>query len=128
VRVGIATDAEEGAVRILYLEDDRFVGRAVARQLRTMGVVVAHVDSVELAVSLLPFGHWDVVLSDFQMAQGDGVDLMRAAATTCPDSRRVMLTGHPDHPKVVAALQEGLVAEVVAKPARDETIKRAIGA
>jgi DNA-binding NtrC family response regulator len=118
----------EGSLRVLYLEDDRFVGRAVARQLRSMGLVVAHVDSVSMAVSLLPFGHWDVVLSDFRMAEGDGVDLMRAAAAHCPDSRRVMLTGHPDHPKVVAAVAEGLVAEVIGKPARDEAIRRAIGA
>jgi DNA-binding NarL/FixJ family response regulator len=115
-------------LRILYVDDEPLAVRAVVRDLRTLeGVAITGLTCATEAVDLVRQEPFDLVLSDFAMPDLDGVDLLAEVYKLRPDARRLLLTASPDDPKVRAALQEGLVEVVLAKPATAERLHEALG-
>ncbi len=114
-------------MRILLLDDEELMGRAVARMLSGPGVTVITARSPAAALAALDREAFDVVLSDFAMPAMDGVDFLEEVRRRRPEIRRLMLTGNPGDPKVKTALESGLVEQVLGKPASAELVRRAIG-
>ena len=115
-------------MRILYVDDDLLAVRAVVRELRACeDTTVTGLSDPREAVALLRQESFDVVLSDFQMPLMDGVDFLGEVFKLRPGARRLLLTGSPDDPKVRAALGEGLVECILAKPVASARLREAVG-
>ncbi len=79
-------------MRILLVDDDPAILRTFARQLNGHEVLTASGVGEARAIltgDLVP----DVVLTDYFMPDGTGIDVLREAQRRCPEARRYIASG-----------------------------------
>lgn len=102
-----------GPLRILFVDDDDLIRRALTRALSPHELLVA--EGLERATAILHSQTVDIVLSDCHMPGGSGIEVLRLARTLQPAARRVMLSGYP--PSNLEELQRELLVELfIPKP------------
>jgi CheY-like chemotaxis protein len=92
--------------RILFVDDDEQLLRAIGRVLRsdTARWDMTFVVGGEKALALLRQGErFDVIVSDLDMPQVNGVDVFEAAERLSPNSRRILFTGTELHGDTINA-------------------------
>ncbi len=108
-RDGVPTETERGSSdrilsvpkgqgqRVLVVEDDEQVRRAIVRMVRSLGYEVEDVGGKQEALDLLVSKgfSFDVVLSDVVMPGGGGLELAAESARLAPDLPFVMVSGYP---------------------------------
>jgi DNA-binding NarL/FixJ family response regulator len=124
--VGSRSDA---GIRVLVVDDHEVFGASLARSLGDEPdlEVVGAVTSAPAAMTALEKVGADVVLSDFRLADDDGVSLTRQIADRWPDVAVVMLTASNDEAVLSAALEAGC-AGFVTKAESLETVIAAVRA
>jgi two-component SAPR family response regulator len=109
---------EQPIVRVLHVDDDETITRAVARVLRKAGYHVVSVHTADEAIVQLSFAiEFDVVVSDFDLKSGGtGAEVLLAAGTVpfmflCSDERADAF-GVPrlDKPASATAIREAVSA------------------
>jgi DNA-binding NtrC family response regulator len=70
--------------------------------------------------------HPDIIISDLSMPEISGTDFLREAMRCCPDSFRVLLTGHASVFDVVPEVTSGVVQVFIAKPWDEVGVRRAL--
>jgi EAL domain-containing protein (putative c-di-GMP-specific phosphodiesterase class I) len=93
--------------RALVADDDDAFRRVVVRMLRKSGFDVIEVDSGFGAISALERDAFDVVVSDVQMPDGGGLDLLRAVRRVDLDVPVLLMTGAPSVEGAAAAVEYG---------------------
>ncbi len=73
-------------IRLLVVDDDVFVSRAVQRHFSraSVDVVVTIAESGQQALQLLSAGTYDFILCDFSMPEMMGYELLEAVRTSYP--------------------------------------------
>lgn len=94
-------------VRILVVDDEVGVARAVGRTLRGAGAVVDETYGIHDARLRLRESAYSIVITDIDLAGEDGVDLLRAARLADPDTAVVLMTGKPELRSAVDAVNFG---------------------
>lgn len=111
--------------RVLYVEDDAQLGAAIASLLRRHGHAVDHVLSVELAFHALECVDYDVVLSDQQMPEARGVDLLREMRMQRIMIPVIFLTAYGTIDDAVESVQSGAL-HYLRKPVNPDVLLRVI--
>lgn len=113
--------------RILTVDDQALVRRAVSRVLSRLGHVVDDAESGSAAVRLARETTYDVALVDYEMAGGpDGLTVLSSLRELQPGCVRVLMTGRTDFPMVVQAINQGEVLRVLPKPFQAEDLERTV--
>jgi DNA-binding NtrC family response regulator len=101
--------------RVLFVEGDELVARAVARSLRKAAelAVAGGAAAARKALGERPF---DVVISDLWLPDGDGLALLIEAARLCPGAKLVLYSGVGPTPGTELALCEGRISALLCKP------------
>jgi DNA-binding NtrC family response regulator len=102
--------------RILVVDDEVHVLKALARMLRRAGLDVRTTTSPREALALLAEAPADVVVADFRMPEMTGSELLAEVARHHPTIRRVLLTGYAD----LESRDPGLA--IVSKPWDDREV------
>jgi signal transduction histidine kinase/CheY-like chemotaxis protein/HAMP domain-containing protein len=101
--------------RVLIVDDEPLVGRALERLLRRRGWAASLVGGVEAACAALAGDHFELVVTDYAMADGTGLDLARRLAEAGRPVRMIIMTGDPSavpaHPGVLAVLAKPIDVE-----------------
>lgn len=127
VRWGDDVEARGKMARILTVDDQALVRRAVSRVLNRLGHVVDDADNGHTAVRLARDTQYDVALVDYEMAGGpDGLAVLSSLRELQPGCVRVLMTGRSDFPMVVQAINEGEVLRVLPKPFQAEELERMV--
>jgi len=105
---------DSDGIRILVVDDHEMVRDSLVQMLATRPNfhVVGTAGSVAEARAIASARQPDVVVMDFQLPDGDGVDATRQLRAMVPGVRVVMLTGRTDDEAVVRALSAGCCAFV----------------
>lgn len=74
------------------------------------------------AVGLLRRRKWDVVILDWTMPGGGGLEVLREATATRPDLPVIVLSMHPEDRYAVRAMRAGAAGYVVKDAAGDELV------
>ena len=113
-------------IKVLVVDDHEVFGVSVARVLSDEDDidVVGAATSVEAALGMMS-ADVDVVLTDFRLADGDGVTLTRTLLERWPDTKVVMLTASNDEAVLAAALEAGC-AGFVTKAESLQTVLTAV--
>jgi two-component system probable response regulator PhcQ len=84
-------------VRVLIVDDDVVLLRSFKRvvQLRRPTWDITTVPSVNDALGVLMVGNFDVIVTDYEMPEADGVQLLRVVQSRFPDVLRIILSGQP---------------------------------
>lgn len=116
-----------GPPRVLVVDDELLVGRALTRSLTAVADVTHAVDAAE-ALRLLEAHDYDVVVADFAMPHRDGLSLLEEVSRRWPRVRRVLHSGVMPNRDAANALLAGVVHELIDKPAPRDVLVRAITA
>lgn len=108
-------------MKILYLEDDPGVNRAISGLLRAKGHLVTSYHSARPAIDHLEEVGPDVVVSDWHLEAGTAAAFIRRAATHCPV---VVFSGAPEC--VDRDILDLPNVSTLAKPSTAEVIFRTI--
>ena len=99
-----------GQLRVLLVDDDEVDRSAVRRALRRGGIEADITEATDFASArsaLLGSGEFDVVLLDFGLPGGDGLELLREARSGGMDTPVIVLTGQGDEALAVQLMKAG---------------------
>ena len=107
-------------LRVLTVDDSRFMTRVVQQVLKTLGIGdIAMAHSGYEAWDLLSDFQPDLVISDWDMDDGQGPELVQRIrmdpSSPCPYVSVIMLTGYAERRRVLAARDFG-ITEFLTKP------------
>lgn len=101
--------------RILIVEDDAMFRDTVREILRDLGYKVRGARSLSKAVKRLTRHHFDLVLSDVEIGDGTGFDVLQVARSARPGAQLVLMSASAD-PELTAQVQESGAARFLPKP------------
>ena len=111
--------------RILVVDDEENVRFTTAAILEQEGYEVATAGDGAEALSMVPRGHFDLVLTDLRMEDMDGITLLHELQTRHPSVVTVVLTGYASIESSIDALRQG-VYDYLVKPCVVDDLKRTI--
>ena len=101
--------------RLLVVDDDPDLLRLLGMRLRASGYQVVGAENAAQARAHLSIDHFDLVLSDVRLPDGDGLALFRDIRAQHPALPVILLTAHGSIPDAVEATSHG-VAGYLTKP------------
>ncbi|MBC7842206.1 MAG: response regulator [Gemmatimonadaceae bacterium] len=101
---------------VLVVDDDALILRVVARSMSPYFDITCVSSAKEAHVALASDITFSVIVSDMVMPGENGVQLLQNVRTHYPDIVRVMLSGAARMPDAIAAVNEGQVFRLLAKP------------
>jgi DNA-binding NtrC family response regulator len=112
---------------VLVVDDEEAVLRAYCRALERAGFRVIATSDPLAVLDLVAAEKVEVVVSDIDMPQMNGVDLMARLRQAAPDVVRVLITGRGALPTALRAINEGEVFRFLTKPCDIEDLRRIVG-
>lgn len=94
-------------VRILLVEDDQALARALESFLRGKDFVVDTASTVAAAKLALPLAEWGAVLLDLHLPDGDGLTMVPVVRRRYPDASVIILTARDQITDRVRGLDSG---------------------
>lgn len=116
--------------RVLVVDDDEAVSRAVSRILRIRGYDVSIARDGELALAALETDCFDVVVSDISMPNMDGIRLLSLIRQRDAHVQVCLMTGDPSPETAASALSHGALKYLLKPLELDQLldgIEQAIG-
>lgn len=109
-----------GVRRVLFVGDDVQVLPAIEHVIADL-FSVATATSGKVALRMLDYDHFDVVVSDMRMSGMNGVEFLALARDFAPNCARIMLTDHVIDAQTSEALTEIRISAWLTKPCDAET-------
>ena len=107
--------------QVLVVEDDAVIYTQVERILAQLGCPCVHVRTVEEAKQRFTLKHFRLILSELELPDAPGTDLIRLAEG-CPV---LIMTGYASMQSAVESMRKGAV-DYIAKPFADEELRTAV--
>lgn len=111
---------------LLLVDDEPNILAALQRLLRRDGYRILASDDPLKALDLLAIESVDVILSDQRMPGMSGVEFLRRAKETHPETMRIVLSGYTDLQFITDAINEGAIYKFLTKPWDDEQLREHI--
>ncbi len=128
VRKGVQ-EKEKGAYRILIVDDEISVGRALGRTFKRNNLFkcdISLVHDAESALDELRRNRFDLVIADLKMPEMNGVDLLGKVRDDFPKTARVLITGFSEINVAREAYERANIHRYIEKPWNNEEIPRII--
>ena len=110
--------------RLLAVDDEPLVRRAVGRVMGRLGHVVAEAGDVATAPRMAQEHAYDVAFVDYDVPGGpDGLAVLGKLRELSPRCVRILMTGRTDFPAVIQAITQGEVLRVLPKPFNAEQLQ-----
>jgi EAL domain-containing protein (putative c-di-GMP-specific phosphodiesterase class I)/CheY-like chemotaxis protein len=119
----IAHHSQRG--RALIVDDDAQIRKDLSRVLQSLGLAVAAASNGREAAELLKKQSFDVVVSDIDMPEMTGLDLLRTIRQYDLDVPLVLVTGNPGLETATQAVQYGAF-RYLTKPVDVESLSQAV--
>lgn len=108
------------SAKILLVDDEPFVLRALARILKEYEVSTA--ENADQALALAEQQTFDLVISDYNMPGMDGIRFFQYFMRIHPEAIRIMLTGFANLDNTQAAINSAEVFRFINKPWNNEEL------
>jgi DNA-binding NarL/FixJ family response regulator len=111
-------------IRVLVTDDHAMFAQGVVRSLQEHDdiVVVGTAGSVEESVAAARMHKPDVVLMDYELPDGTGVDAAERIKTELPETKVVMVTSYTDETVLVRAIEAGCSGYVTKHKVIEEVV------
>jgi len=100
--------------RVLAVDDDKLLRMSIQLVLEEQGYEVDAVPNVSGAMDFLDRFHYELVLTDLRLPDGDGLDVIRYARSLDPRAKVILMTASPEDLDEDRALRAGAM-EVLQK-------------
>ena len=94
-------------VKVLVVDDDEGHAQAVAESLERINCDCKVATSGKAGAKMVSQDSWDVVVTDLQMDEINGLEILRQTKEELPDAEVIVLTGHGSITSAVSAMQHG---------------------
>ncbi len=111
--------------RILVVDDEDELRVSLSKVLQRSGYAVEGCGSVAKALDWLTEGSFDLLVTDFKLPDGDGLELMRQARVIAPDLEVVLITAFGNIPLAVDAIKQGAY-DFLTKPFKRAELERVV--
>lgn len=111
--------------RVLLVEDDTAIATVITAALEDEGVAVSHCESISGRNRLLEAEHFDALLTDVILEDGDGIATLGAVRERAPDMPVIILSAQNTLDTAVRA-SENLAFEYFPKPFDLDELVRAV--
>jgi signal transduction histidine kinase len=111
--------------KILIVDDDANIREGVGDILDVEGYETAQASSGAEAIAQVKQASFDVILMDYNLTDGTGIDAIKQIRALNADSQILMITGNASLDAAVKAIQES-VNDFLQKPVNPDQLKRAI--
>jgi DNA-binding NtrC family response regulator len=101
---------------VLVVDDEEAVRESLSVVLTREGYSVSAAESGEEALRLLKERPIQLIISDHNMPNMSGVELLKLVRERHPHILRIMLTGDPDPQTIIRSINEGEVYRFIKKP------------
>jgi two-component system, NtrC family, response regulator AlgB len=120
----VTTPARGGTLmaKLLIVDDEKGIRLSLVQFFDSLGFEVSEAESGAQASALLAETRFDLVLTDFRMAEMNGLELLDEARRIHPDSVGILMTAYATVESAVAAIKAG-VYDYVSKPFSLEQIR-----
>jgi DNA-binding NtrC family response regulator len=119
----VTKERGEAKAAVLVVDDDPAM-RASLEGLLAFEFTVTAVGDIHEAQRRLAVQDFDVVLTDFDMPNGTGLELGRIVEEKFRHAMVILITGHRNHPKLQAVEKERSIIRVLEKPYDPERLLR----
>jgi DNA-binding NtrC family response regulator len=117
---------ETAKPRVLFVDDERGVLRAIQRTFRSAAVEVHTAVSAEAALDVLAALDVQVVVSDQQLGDAQGTALLERVREVHPGIVRLLLTSDPELTNGCDALRAAGIFRLLHKPWQDAELREAV--
>src|SRR5215831_10732777 len=93
--------------RVLIIDDDESMLELAEFHLQAQGYEAARAETGEKGLKLVEGGRFDVILTDLQLPDLGGIEVVRRLKEIAPDSEIIMISGHGSVSKAVEATKAG---------------------
>ena len=93
--------------RLLVVDDERIVRNSLCRSLKRRGWEIRAAAGVAEARKTLRSDDFDLVLADYRLGDGTGLEVLADTRQLCPEAAVVMLTAHGNIQLAVEAMRGG---------------------
>lgn len=111
--------------KILIIDDDVYICDILTKLLQNNGFLVEYVFTALNAQKKLKTTTYDIVLCDFRLPDGDGLEILRKIKTLSPDTAVIIMTAYADIKMAVKLMKSG-ASDYVTKPLQSEEIVQII--
>jgi DNA-binding NtrC family response regulator len=111
---------------LLLVDDERDVRATLRRALSRRGHTIVEAGSKAEALDRLRERRFDLVLTDFRMAGGDGLQLLQDARALAPGLPAILMTAFGDVPLAERAVNDHHVLRLFLKPLDADQLAQAI--
>ena len=101
---------------LLVVDDEPAVGKLLKKALAELTDDIVVVESAKAALKVCLGRSFDLVISDMNMPEMDGAELLSILSKDYPSMRRIILTGHSDLDQTLKSINEGRVNRYLTKP------------
>lgn len=109
-------------IHVLVVEDNDTMREGIVRVAEKMNAAVAAVADAPQAQRALQDARYDVVVTDYKLPGGDGLQVLRQAKTRHPESEVMVITAYGTIELAVEAMQAG-AADFITKPFSPEELR-----
>lgn len=113
---------------ILFVDDETRILDGYKRSLRKSFNIVTAIGGAQALEIMASKGPFPVIVSDMQMPEMNGAQLLSEVKKKYPDTIRLMLTGNADQKTAVDAINQGDVFRFLNKPCSSEQMINEINA
>ncbi|HRH81145.1 MAG TPA: response regulator [Thiobacillaceae bacterium] len=111
---------------LMLVDDEPNILSALKRLLRPDGYTILAYEDARQALADMDGRPVDVILTDQRMPNMSGVEFLRRARQSHPDTIRIVLSGYTELQFVTDAINEGAVYKFLTKPWDDEQLREHI--
>ncbi len=113
---------------VLIVDDDQIVGKALGHLIKQVGAQSVYVSSGRRALEKITTADtpFSLIISDQQMPEMKGSELLEKAKEITPDTIRFLITGYADVDAVTEALNKGAIHRYISKPWNTEALIEAV--
>lgn len=101
---------------LLFIDDDASILTLLKRLFQPFGYITFTAESGAEALALLEKNRVDLVISDMQMPNMTGVELLEQIRVKWPDVVRILQTGYSDLSSAIEAINRGEIYRYITKP------------
>jgi len=110
---------------ILVVDDNNDMLDLIQRQLKTFNYRTYKASSVNEAIEVLKYSDIDLLISDLNMPDINGLELLKYTEEHYPAIPKLVISGIPSIPDVVSAIKSGAL-EYLTKPFTSDELKKVI--
>jgi DNA-binding NtrC family response regulator len=115
-------DSKKNPKRMLVVDDEKSVRDLLAEYLNEYGYEVTCAANGQDALKIYQQGHFDIILSDLNMAPIDGLELLNKVKEINSDAIFIMITGYPSITSSIEAIKKG-ARDYITKPFNIDEIR-----